>query len=418
MVLVAIVPLAIASWAVVRLVSHNQLNTTDANLRAVARVARADYASQLSHVSANATKLAVWPEVQRAVLRHDLAYLRAFQRAHPHAGFVVAGKTLPPVYTGPGEAQSVRVGNTTSTVSLVLPLNAKVLSRMIDAAGLTSSKMRLELLYAGRVVAGTFRHAQLAIPSEADYVVVDGRDYRVVGLNISGTVPAAVAAVQPRATIDTTSGSNWWRAFWAALVTLVTVALLAYLVAPLVAGKRWVRRLRPRELEEQYAVEADIAQEPIAAPVASHGTAPRNGRAAERRAETAVPGVRRRVVVIDDDPDERALIADALGGDSVDVATTGDAEQGLALLGEQPADMTILDWKMSGRSGAEILAELNIRHPDVPVLLVSDELEPQQRHVATLLGAEDFLTRPLDSATVGAKIRRLLERVGTGAAAG
>ena len=67
---------------------------------------------------------------------------------------------------------------------------------------------------------------------------------------------------------------------------------------------------------------------------------------------------------------------------------------------------------MSGRSGAEILAELNIRHPDVPVLIVADELEPQQRHVATLLGAEDFLIRPLESEAVTAKAMRLLDTEG------
>src|SRR5262249_31118654 len=247
------------------------------------------------------------------------------------------------------------------------PLNARLLTQLAGAAGLqsASSKMRLQLLYAGRVVAGTLRPARMLISTNAQYVVVGGTGYRVAGLAISKTVPAAVAAVQPRATIDTSSGSNWWRAFWAALVTLVTVAALAYLVAPLVAGKRWVRRLLPRELEEQYAVEADTAQAPIAAPVASHGTAPSNGRAAAspEEAEAAAPAVRRRVVVIDDDPEERALIAEALGDDGVDIAATGDAEDGLALLGETPADLTILDWKMSGRSGAEILAELNIRHP-------------------------------------------------------
>jgi DNA-binding NarL/FixJ family response regulator len=58
---------------------------------------------------------------------------------------------------------------------------------------------------------------------------------------------------------------------------------------------------------------------------------------------------------------------------------------------------------MSGRSGAEILAELNIRHPELRVLVVTDDVEPQQRHVATLLGAEDFLVRPLDPAAVAGK---------------
>jgi DNA-binding response OmpR family regulator len=165
-----------------------------------------------------------------------------------------------------------------------------------------------------------------------------------------------------------------------------------------------VRRLMPWELEEQYAVETD-ARPPLAAPVPSHGAEPAgNG---GRAPATALVG-RRRVVVIDDDPDERSLLADALGADVADVAATGDPEHGLGLLGERPADLAILDWQMPGRSAAEILAELNIRHPDVPVLVVADELEPQQRHVATLLGAEDFLIRPLEPEAVVAKAEPLL----------
>ena len=183
------------------------------------------------------------------------------------------------------------------------------------------------------------------------------------------------------------------------------MALLAFLVAPAVAGRRWVRRLLPWELEEQYAVEVDPT-EPLAAPVTSHGAAPTGaGNGAPAAAGTAT---RRRVVVIDNDPEERNLFVDVLEP-GVDVATTGDAEQGLGLLGARPADLAILDWKLSGRSGAEILAEVNIRHPDVPVLVVAEELEPQQRHVATLLGAEDFLIRPLDSETIAAKATQLLE---------
>jgi CheY-like chemotaxis protein len=172
------------------------------------------------------------------------------------------------------------------------------------------------------------------------------------------------------------------------------VVLLAYIVAP-GAAWRWERRRRGRDEEELGPLELEA----LAGPADSID----GGEA------TVVDRIPRRVVVIDDDPVERELISEALEAEDVRVTATADAERALDLLDSEPARLAVLDWKMSGRSGAEILAELNIRHPEVRVIVIADGLEAQQRHVATLLGAEDFLVRPLARATVAAKINALIE---------
>ena len=401
--LLAVVPLALASWGVVRLVSSNELNNADANLIAVVRVAQAEYASQLSGTEANARQLALTPEIQRAIVRDDQERLREFVGTHPRVRFAAGRVTIAGAYDGPAATRSARVEGTRWNVILVRPIDDSLLTKL--AAVTKSFDDRLVLVYDHRVVAGSPTQESLSAPfgNPAD-IRFGETEYRAVAVVLPAEKPAAVVALRSREDIGAASDRTWWRALWAALVTLGTVGLLAYLVAPAVAGRRWVRRLLPRELEEQYAVESET-EERHAALVPNHGAAPTQGSGGATA--TAVRG-RHRVVIIDDDPDERTLIADTLGPDEIDVAATGDAEQGLGLLGATPADLAILDWKMSGRSGAEILAELNIRHPDVPVLVVADELEPQQRHVATLLGAEDFLIRPLESGTVVAKAKQLL----------
>jgi CheY-like chemotaxis protein len=408
--LVALVPVGLAAWAVTRLVSNNELNRADTHLTAVASVAQAKYAIQVSRLRLNATKEAADRYIQGLFVNDKRQAIRRFVQQFPLVAFHVRGAKIGGHYTEPVVVARVKVGSRTSKNVLILARPVATFYKNVVPANRRTSKEHLVLLVGGAVVAGPVSGHVVAPSGSPGDVTIGKTKYRAVAIDLRPSTatgaPITVVALRSRHSIDTASSGAWKWAIAAALATLATVALLAFLVAPAVAGRRWVRRLLPWELEEQYAVEVEPTK-PVAAPVTSHGAAPTGaGNGAPAAAGTAE---RRRIVVIDNDPDERSLFVNVLAPDGVDVATTGDAEHGLGLLGARPADLAILDWKMSGRSGAEILAELNIRHPDVPVLVVADELEPQQRHVATLLGAEDFLIRPLESETVAAKATQLLE---------
>jgi CheY-like chemotaxis protein len=407
--LVAVVPLGLATWAVTRLVSNNELSRADTHLTAVVSVAQAKYAIQVSRLRLNATRKAADPYIQGLFVNDKRQAMRRFVQRFPLVAFHVRGAKIGGHYAEPVVVARVKVGSRTSENVLILARPVATFYKNVVPANRRTSKEHLVLLVGGAVVAGPVSGHVAAPSGNPGDVTIGKTTYRAVAIDLkpSTATGATITAValRSRHSIDTASSGAWKWAIAAALVTLGTVALLAFLVAPAVAGRRWVRRLMPWELEEQYAVEVEPTD--VAAPLTSHGAAPTGaGNGASPAAGTAI---RRRIVVIDNDPDERTLFVNVLEPDGVEVATTGDAEQGLGLLGARPADLAILDWKMSGRSGAEILAEVNIRHPDVPVLVVADELEPQQRHVATLLGAEDFLIRPLESETVAAKTTRLLE---------
>jgi DNA-binding response OmpR family regulator len=67
----------------------------------------------------------------------------------------------------------------------------------------------------------------------------------------------------------------------------------------------------------------------------------------------------------------------------------------------------VLDWDLTGGLGPETLAELKLRRPDLPVVVVSDDPTPRQRRMATLLEADAFLVRPLDPAALLGKAAAL-----------
>jgi CheY-like chemotaxis protein len=113
--------------------------------------------------------------------------------------------------------------------------------------------------------------------------------------------------------------------------------------------------------------------------------------------EGGEPGPRYRLMVIDDDPSEVEVLRAAFPRDSYDMLEVRDPDEGLEALDELKPDLIILDWTLPGGGGAETLAELKLRNPDLPVIVLDDEGDPKQRRIAALLDADEFVTRPFNA---------------------
>jgi DNA-binding response OmpR family regulator len=68
----------------------------------------------------------------------------------------------------------------------------------------------------------------------------------------------------------------------------------------------------------------------------------------------------------------------------------------------------LLDWRMPGRSGADVLQELKTRYPETPVIVLTAEPERPNREHAESLGADVFITKPFSPLQLLALIERLL----------
>jgi len=93
-------------------------------------------------------------------------------------------------------------------------------------------------------------------------------------------------------------------------------------------------------------------------------------------------------------------------------AETG--EKALALLGDERPVLAILEVELPGLGGLEVLQELLERFgDDLPVILVSEEhVSPFHRTAGLLVGADDYLVKPVDPGELAARIRRSLRRAG------
>jgi DNA-binding response OmpR family regulator len=105
----------------------------------------------------------------------------------------------------------------------------------------------------------------------------------------------------------------------------------------------------------------------------------------------------RRVVVADDDPDIRALVAISARKAGLDVvASVEDGDKAWAAIQEFIPDLAILDVAMPGMTGLEVcrLVRADERLNDLPVLLLSAAVDEASREAGDEAGAQDYLAKP------------------------
>ena len=119
----------------------------------------------------------------------------------------------------------------------------------------------------------------------------------------------------------------------------------------------------------------------------------------------------RRVMLVDDDESLRSLVRMTLPTEGYEIVEARDGEEAIGLLAETTPDLVVLDWRMPERSGAEVLDHVKRANPEVRVIVLTAEHEPEQRAVAESLGADEFLTKPFSPLQLLGVIERLTGRV-------
>jgi len=122
-----------------------------------------------------------------------------------------------------------------------------------------------------------------------------------------------------------------------------------------------------------------------------------------------------RILVVDDDPDIRALVVELLerAGHKVDQAP--DGRSGLRALHATPPDLVLLDVSMPDLDGWQMLERIRDL-TDVPVIMLTARGEELERVRGLQGGADDYVTKPFGRQELLARVQALLRRSGARAA--
>ena len=124
-----------------------------------------------------------------------------------------------------------------------------------------------------------------------------------------------------------------------------------------------------------------------------------------------------RVLVVDDEPELRALLAEYLGRQGFSVRAAADVAEARALVAQEAPPMAILDIHMPGENGLSLARWLREAHPRTGIVMLTTAGEPVDRIVGLELGADDYLPKPFELRELLARVRALHRRFGLQAAA-
>jgi two-component system phosphate regulon response regulator PhoB len=118
-----------------------------------------------------------------------------------------------------------------------------------------------------------------------------------------------------------------------------------------------------------------------------------------------------RILVVDDQPEIRFLVARGLTAEGHEVVEAGDGRAAVDALAAAP-DLAVLDVNMPELDGWQVLAEIR-RRGDMPVVMLTADQDEGQRIHGLDMGADDYLGKPFSVGELLARVRSVLRRTST-----
>ena len=118
----------------------------------------------------------------------------------------------------------------------------------------------------------------------------------------------------------------------------------------------------------------------------------------------------RKILLVDDDPELRQLLATYLGRHGFDTLLLPDTRQLDAFLERYQPQLVVLDLMMPGEDGLAACRRLRARGETLPIIMLTARDEPVDRVIGLEMGADDYVGKPFDPRELVARIEAVLRR--------
>ncbi|MBE0338981.1 response regulator [Paenibacillus sp. 28ISP30-2] len=105
---------------------------------------------------------------------------------------------------------------------------------------------------------------------------------------------------------------------------------------------------------------------------------------------------KKKVLIVDDQNGIRILLMEVFGSEGYETFQAANGKIALEIVEKEPPDLVLLDMKIPGMDGLEILKHLKTMNPDIKVIMMTAYGELDMIKEATELGALMHFTKPFD----------------------
>jgi DNA-binding NtrC family response regulator len=116
------------------------------------------------------------------------------------------------------------------------------------------------------------------------------------------------------------------------------------------------------------------------------------------------------ILIVDDDFNLCKVLKEELTEVGYDAEFVNNGDSAFEFLAKTPADLILLDLKMPGKNGFDVLRELKERKIQVKVIVLTAYADVKSAIDSAKLGATDFISKPYDFDELLITIRKVLQR--------
>ena len=118
-----------------------------------------------------------------------------------------------------------------------------------------------------------------------------------------------------------------------------------------------------------------------------------------------------KVLIVDDDPAIRKLLTKVVENNGFKSMTAANGQEAVALAQNRKFDLILLDIMMNGvDDGFDAIRNLRATGNDIPIVILSGRTEDFDTLYGLDIGADDYVTKPFNPVTLGAKVKALIRR--------
>ena len=116
------------------------------------------------------------------------------------------------------------------------------------------------------------------------------------------------------------------------------------------------------------------------------------------------------ILIVDDDCSVSAMLTKAVQSSGMEADTAGNGEDALRMLKEKRYDLILMDINMPGIDGFQAVELIRRQGIQTPIIIISGRVEELDTLYGLNIGADDYITKPLQPMILTAKIKALIRR--------